>query len=228
MSPSLSAVVVAAGRARRFQESSGIETNKVLLSIDGAPVIRRTLSALFALPLKTLSLVIRTEEKSAFASAIQGQDYESRVVFVTGGERRQDSVRAGLEALPITDYVLVHDGARPFINKSFLENLWSRAQHCQALIPVQAISETLKEVDSDGAVVRTWSRDRFVRVQTPQFFKSQILVEAHEALRDSSEEFTDDSAMVERMGFRVETTAGLAANIKITTRDDILGAKHVG
>ncbi len=228
MSPSLSAVVVAAGRARRFQESSGIETNKVLLSIDGAPIIRRTLNALFVLPLKSLALVIRAEEKAAFLEAIQGQAYESRVVFVVGGDRRQDSVRAGLEALPMTDFVLIHDGARPFIDKIFLEKLWSRAQQCEALIPVQTISETLKEINSEGAVVRTWSRDRFVRVQTPQFFKSQVLRTAHEAFRDSAEEFTDDSAMVERMGHRVETTAGIAANIKITTRDDLLGVKHVG
>jgi 2-C-methyl-D-erythritol 4-phosphate cytidylyltransferase len=228
MSPSLSAVVVAAGRARRFQESSGIKTNKVLLSFEGAPVIRRTLNALFALPLKTLALVIRTEEKAAFREAIQGLDYESRVIFVAGGERRQDSVRAGLEALPMTDFVLIHDGARPFVDKSFLEALWNRAQHCEALIPIQAISETLKEINSEGAVVRTWSRDRFVRAQTPQFFKLKVLRTVHEALRDSAEEFTDDSAMVERMGHRVETTAGLAANVKITTQDDLLGAKLVG
>lgn len=228
MSPSLSAVVVAAGRARRFQESSGIEMNKVLLSIDGTPMIRRTLDALFILPLKQISLVIRAEERAAFSDALKDSSYYDRIVFVSGGARRQDSVRSGLEALPFTDYVLIHDGARPFIERTFLEGLWTRAQQVSALIPVQAISETLKEVGNDGAVVQTWNRDRFVRVQTPQFFKSKILRDAHESLKDSAEEFTDDSAMVERLGFRVDTIQGFAANVKVTFRDDLNGVKSVG
>ena len=226
MSCSLSAVVVAAGRARRFQESSGIDTNKVLCDFEGVPLIRRTLEALFQLPLSQVCLVVRAEERPAFERALGGLPQLDRISYALGGLRRQDSVRQGLGALKETTHVLVHDGARPFISREFLDRLWRAAQYAPALIPVQPVTETLKEIAPDGSVVRTMNRSSFVRVQTPQFFEFELLRDVHHELRHSDQEFTDDAAMLESLGHRVETAAGHSQNIKVTFAEDLRGLSH--
>ena len=135
-------------------------------------------------------------------------------------------MRNGLSALRGTTHVLMHDGARPFISREFLDRMWKSAQSVPALIPVQPITETLKEIAFDGSVVRTVNRSSFVRVQTPQFFNFELLKGVHRELSQSDQEFTDDAAMLESLGHRVETAAGHSQNIKVTFAEDLRGLSH--
>jgi 2-C-methyl-D-erythritol 4-phosphate cytidylyltransferase len=139
-------------------------------------------------------------------------------VVVVGGERRSDSVRRGLEAVPDDcDIVVVHDGARPLapteLFESVIEALLAGAD---AAIPGVPVTDTIKQID-DGCVVGTLDRDDLVAVQTPQAFRAEVLRRAHEGEPDA----TDDAALVESVGGTVMVVEGDPMNLKITTRHDL-------
>ncbi len=142
--------------------------------------------------------------------------------FCIGGERRQDSVQRGLDALPPCDWVAVHDGARPLAGPELLAKGLEAAQETGAAVPVIPLSDTVKMVDSDGWVVETLARDRLWAVQTPQVFRRDLLAEAHRTVVDA---VTDDAAMVERLGHRVRVFPGTSANLKVTRPVDLLVAE---
>lgn len=225
----LSAVVVAAGRGERFQRGLGAQSsrpsyvlsNKVLLSWDGLSLIRRTLDALSVLPLEEIVLVTRDEERPIFEDIFSSASYSKKIRWALGGARRQDSVRNGLRALEKVERVLIHDGARPFLDPSFLNSLNEASRNRPAVIPTMPIFETLKEVSPTGAIVRTVKRESFVRVQTPQFFDFKILQELHERYKDSDLEFTDDAALMEAAGVPVISVSGHGDNVKVTTPEDL-------
>lgn len=228
MSKNLSAVVVAAGQSRRFNEG-GAATSKQLIEWGGKPLIVHTLSALQTLSLSEMALVIRPEEEAAMHEHLKSFKAECSLKIVFGGRLRQDSVRNGLKALNACERVFIHDGARPFLSREFLEGLDEKSKTCEAVIPVLNIVDTLKEIDSNGRVVKTHNRKSFVRVQTPQFFKYESIMSAHEKLKDTGIEYTDDAAMIEACGGTVETYLGSSENIKVTLPEDLkrLGI-HVG
>jgi 2-C-methyl-D-erythritol 4-phosphate cytidylyltransferase len=219
----LSAVVVAAGKSRRFNQSlkSDRAVSKQLLQWDGAPLFVHTLKALSILPISEWALVIMNEEEAEICDQLRNFLPHLKVKIVFGGERRQDSVRNGLNALSVCERVFVHDAARPFLSTEFLTQLNDASKLSPAVIPAIKVVETLKEVDEKGRVVRTHDRNRFVRIQTPQFFEYGLLKRVHNELASSADEFTDDAMMVERSGVAVQTIAGDAQNIKVTTVDDL-------
>jgi len=229
----LSAVVVAAGNSTRFNNpssASAVESSSIiskpLLSWNGKPLFIHTLSALWdVLEIQELVLVIRPEDETAIHESLRAFGLNSKPVAfrtVFGGERRQDSVRFGIGALQLNpSRVLVHDAARPFLEADLLRRLDENSKKYSALVPVIPIVETIKEIDSEGRVVRTHDRNRLVRVQTPQFFWYELIASAHQQLKDSSEEFTDDAAMLEYLGHEVRTLSGSLENIKVTTPEDL-------
>jgi len=227
MAPLLSAVVVAAGRSERFLRELGelpgasTSSSKLLIAWEGKALIRHTVEKLFSLPLQQMVIVGRQEDFSDFEDSLIGLPERSRIKFALGGNRRQDSVRNGLAALDSADMVLVHDGARPFVSADFLKSLLDRSQNAEALIPAVPVYETLKEIDEDGFVVRTVSRNAFVRVQTPQFFRFDLLRAAHQKMAESDQEFTDDAALMEACGYRVRVVPGHPENIKVTLPEDL-------
>jgi 2-C-methyl-D-erythritol 4-phosphate cytidylyltransferase len=220
MPAALSAVVVSAGRSTRFQKS-GAKQLKQLIEWDGEPLIIHTLRAMTSVDLSEIVVVVRPEDEAEIHGHLKLHPIDRGVRLVFGGARRQDSVRLGLEALATCDRVLIHDGARPFLSPEFLKGLVSVAEGYDCLIPVLPIVETLKEVDSQGCVVRTLDRNRFVRVQTPQIFRFDLIRRIHEQLKSSTEEFTDDAMMVESLGISVQTYPGDPQNIKVTVMDDL-------
>ncbi|MBN8553893.1 MAG: 2-C-methyl-D-erythritol 4-phosphate cytidylyltransferase [Deltaproteobacteria bacterium] len=224
MSVKLSAVVVAAGRSQRFnqaREGDSSRLSKQLASWDGKPLFVHTLEALSVLPIIEWSLVIHPDEEDVIRENLNKFFSDLKIKIVNGGKRRQDSVRNGLEALEACDMVLIHDAARPFLSSDFLKNIFEKAKSVDALIPTMPIVETLKEIDSTGKVLRTQDRNRFVRVQTPQFFKFDLIMAAHEKLKNSSEDFTDDAAVMEACGYVVQTASGILENIKVTLPEDL-------
>ncbi|MDB5038428.1 MAG: 2-C-methyl-D-erythritol 4-phosphate cytidylyltransferase [Bacteriovoracaceae bacterium] len=217
----LSAVVVAAGRGLRFQKTSNSAQSKQLLEWGGKPLFVHTLEALSELSLSEIILVIRAEEEAQIHRHLEAYSLNQPIKISFGGERRQDSVRLGLEKISSCNRVLIHDGARPNLSASFLRRLDEASKNHDCLIPVLPVVETLKEINAAGEVVRTHDRSKFVRVQTPQFFKFSKIKDAHEKLKDSKIEFTDDAAMFEHLGFKVQTCEGSLENIKVTVFEDI-------
>jgi 2-C-methyl-D-erythritol 4-phosphate cytidylyltransferase len=146
---------------------------------------------------------------------------------VVGGSTRQQSVDAGLRALPPdVDTVLVHDVARPFVPAAVIDRvLAALAAGADAVVPVLPVTDTLKQVATDGTVTATVDRGTLVAVQTPQGFRRAVLVEAHAAAPDAAA--TDDAGLVERAGGRVVVVAGDEAAFKITTPRDLLLAEAI-
>ncbi len=141
----------------------------------------------------------------------------SRIRVTAGGARRQDSVRAGLEALTGVETVLVHDAARPFASRGLCERVARRAAGGRAIIPALPIHDTLKEVEGDR-VVGTRDRSRFVAAQTPQGFPLAVLRRTHEQAEPP--EATDDAELCERLGIPVTWIPGESLNRKLTGPDD--------
>jgi 2-C-methyl-D-erythritol 4-phosphate cytidylyltransferase len=140
----------------------------------------------------------------------------------SGGIRRQDSVRCGLESIGPLDWVAVHDGGRPLVKPGMIARGLEAARETGAAVPVIPLADTVKEVGEDGAVLRTLERARLRAVQTPQVFRYDLLLRAHQEI---TEEVTDDAAMVEMLGMRVMTYEGRRRNIKITTPEDFTVAE---
>ena len=143
--------------------------------------------------------------------------------IVPGGKRRQDSVRLGLEATEGKyDLVLIHDGVRPLIEKGLIERVIEEAMVNRAVITALRAKETVKEVNNIRQVVKTFDRERVWMVQTPQAFRYQDILKAHQkALEEEWEEATDDALLIERSGITVKVVEGSEKNIKVTTPHDL-------
>ena len=147
---------------------------------------------------------------------------------VFGGDTRQASVRAGLEALAAVkpDIVLVHDAARPFVSPALVSRAIAAAKVKGAAIPALAITDTVKAVDDAGRVTQTLARTGLRLVQTPQAFAFPALYEAHrKAVAAGRADFTDDAALAEWAGLEVSVFEGDADNIKLTTLEDFSRAE---
>jgi 2-C-methyl-D-erythritol 4-phosphate cytidylyltransferase/2-C-methyl-D-erythritol 2,4-cyclodiphosphate synthase len=144
----------------------------------------------------------------------------ARLRFTAGGARRQDSVRAGLDALagepPAA--VVVHDAVRPFASPALVERVGAEAQRGRSVVPAIPTADTLKRVDGER-VVETLDRSLVVAVQTPQGFPFELLRAAHAAWPEI-EEATDDAAVCERFGAPIAWVPGEPANRKLTDADD--------
>lgn len=144
-----------------------------------------------------------------------------------GGAERWASVRAGLaEVSPAAKLVLVHDGARPFVTREVVERTLAAAAAHGAAIAALPSTDTLKEVAADRSVTATLDRSRIWQVQTPQAFRRELLVRAHEAVAPGTTA-TDEAALVERLGHPVKVVLGDANNRKITRPEDLVWAEGV-
>ena len=149
--------------------------------------------------------------------------------IVEGGENRYDSVYNGLLACSDPDFVMIHDGARPFVSKQLIEDCIRRASIQYAAIPVVKSTDTLRAVDENGSLIGTYDRDRVVRVQTPQIFRYESIRGAYEEMReDPAENVTDDAMVMELYGdLPVRMYEASYSNIKITTPEDLLLAGEI-
>lgn len=192
---------------------------KQFRALDGHPVLcwaARALLRVLSGPIVVVVPVDTVDPAKALLHVHLGTDAE-RVRVVVGGAERSDSVRAGLAEIGDLDTVLVHDAVRPFATTDLVERVGGLAAEGRAVIPALRIDDTLKEVDGDR-VVTTRDRARFVLVQTPQGFPSDVLCRAH-AERDSTG-VTDDAQLCEAIGIPVRWVEGERWNRKLTTASD--------
>lgn len=148
----------------------------------------------------------------------------SALTIVAGGEERGDSVAAGLASLaPVCEIVLVHDAARPFVERETIDAVIQVARTGVGAVAAVPVSDTIKEGDGADppAVVRTVPRERLWRAQTPQGFPRGLLAAAHERARRDGTRGTDDAALVERAGGVVRLVRGSTHNLKVTTAEDL-------
>ncbi len=214
-------VVVAAGSAARMGG-----TDKQFADLRGRPVVAHCLDTFQASPMiGPIALVVTESNLQRAHELVERRDLSAVVAIAAGEGRRQDSVRAGLDALLAaasdSKVVVVHDGARPFVDDALIERGLAAVRKTGAAVAGTPARDTMKEVDAGGVVVSTPDRSRLWAVQTPQVFDAALLARAH---REVGEDVTDDGAMVELLGGKVTVFEGSPANIKITTPEDLLFA----
>ena len=160
------------------------------------------------------------------STVIEPYDFQKIAGLVPGGETRQDSVFNGLKALPAdTNFVIVHDGVRPFVTDEMIFSCLEAAADSGAAVAAVPVKDTIKITDRDGFVVDTPDRSQLWAVQTPQVFRTDLLIEAHRHAERKRIQLTDDAALVEQLGFKVKCVMGSYGNLKITTPEDLVVAE---
>jgi len=211
---SVGAIIAAAGRSERM---SG--RDKLFAIVGGKPLLAHTLTAFdVCRGVDRVVLVLSPENMERGRELVAEAGFSKVVVVCQGGERRQDSVRNGLEALASCQWVVVHDGARPLVTAELIERGLEAAKETGAAIAALPIRDTIKEVKPPGLIGRTLSRGQLWAAQTPQVFRYDILREAHQRAQG---EATDDAALVEKLGYQVKVFEGSPRNIKVTTAADL-------
>lgn len=215
-------VVVAAGRGTR----AGGDRPKQFRPIGGHPMLRRTLGMLADHPMVGfVQPVIHPEDGRLFRDAASNIE---TLPPAFGGATRQDSVRAGLQALKECkpEIVLVHDAARPFATPALVSRAIETARASGAAVPALPVSDTVKRVDTQGHVAETIDRSTLRLIQTPQAFAYAPLLEAHlRAAAQGRHDFTDDAALAEWAGMTVNVFEGEPGNVKITNAEDFARAE---
>lgn len=217
-------LVVAAGRGER----AGAPENgpKQYRQIGGTAVIARTLSRFLEHPdCGVVVVAIHRDDQSLFDAATAAITGRERIRTVFGGATRQQSVLAGLTALESEKptHVLIHDAVRPFVTPDVINGVTSALGNGhQAALPAVAVADTLKRSTAQGGVGETVSRDGLFAAQTPQGFEFETILEAHRrAVNETISDFTDDCAVAEWAGIRVQLTAGSPDNVKLTLAEDL-------
>ena len=208
------ALIVAAGRGHRF----GGEMPKQYTQLDGAPVLRHTVMAFLSQPkIDHVRVVIHPDDMDLYEAATEGLGLKTPIF---GGEERQDSVRLGLQQIAddAPDFVLIHDGARPYISADVITRVLDALGSAAGAIPTLPLTDTIKRV-IDGKIVATEDRSELWRAQTPQGFRYSDILNAH--LKLTGQSLTDDAAICEAVGLTVVRVDGDDKNVKITTLSDI-------
>lgn len=221
----VTAIVPAAGSGVRF----GGVVPKQYLPLAGRPLLAWALKALAASGRVdcTILAVAAGQEARCRAEILEPNGLRVDHV-VAGGADRQASVYAGLSKAPAgTDVILVHDGARPLVTVETIRAAVEAAASDGAAVVGAPVTDTIKAADAECRVTETLPRGRLWAAQTPQVFRAAWLREAHErALRDGFRG-TDDSVLVERLGYKVRLVAGSPDNLKITTTADLAQAEQI-
>ena len=216
--PICSAVIVAAGSARRME---GID--KVLAPLGELPVLVHTIYSFQDCPRFDEIVVVTREDLLVEVSRIC-KDFQLDKVskVVVGGRERTDSVLAGLrEVRPDADLFAIHDGARPLAPQQVLEEVVERAAETGAAAPAIPVTDTVKRA-REGLIEETVDRSELWTVQTPQVFEAGLIRAVVEKAAVDGESLTDECGAVERLGMKVSLTAGSKENIKITTPFDLI------
>ena len=222
-------IILAAGAGSRM---SGLGCSKQFLEFDGAPLyfssalsmakVARMNGLIFVFPQDQF-----TEHETGLNALAVLHDIGIPCLAVPGGARRQDSVYAGLKALPSTcTHVLVHDGARPFASPALINRICDELEKgVQAVIPGVEVVDTIKQVsagpDQNEYVSATLERASLRAIQTPQGFELAVLKKAHEKALADKLNVTDDASLLEYLGASVQVVEGEMENLKITSPGDL-------
>ncbi len=219
----LSAIIVAAGRGQRLKSP----LSKPLIKIGKFPVIVYSLGVLNRHPqVKEIVVVASRKNQPGIRRLVKMYSFDKVKAVVLGGALRQDSVYQGLQALgPKSDWVLIHDAARPFIEAGMVTRVVSAARKTGSAVAAVKPKATIKVSGRNDLVERTLKRDKLWEIQTPQVFKKNLILQAYR--KYAASKVTDEAALIEKTGRPVKLVAGSYANIKITTQEDLLFAELI-
>ncbi len=218
------AIILAGGAGKRM----GAATNKQFLLIENKPIIVHTLQIFEdCRAIDGVYLVVNQKDLTVIQEEILETYKLNKILkLVIGGKLRQDSVRNGLEAIEQPcDFVVIHDGARPFVSPAFIEKGIFLMEMFDAVIPALPMKDTVKVISKEGFVVKTLERDSLWHVQTPQTFKYQLIVKAYREGMAKKHYGYDDATFIEHMGKKVKVIEGSPYNMKITTPEDLTIAR---
>lgn len=224
---SIAVIVVAAGKGERAStgDASG---PKQYRAVGGVPVLARSLAAFLDRPEIDMVLPVIHADHAALYAAL-GLSGERLLAPVTGGDTRQASVLAGLQALAPKnpDIVLIHDAARPFVSSGLIAGVIAGLEGADGALPALPVTDTIKRSADGAAILATEDRSKLFAAQTPQGFRFGPLLSAHMRAASLPRPFTDDAEIAEWAGLRVVLTPGGRDNIKITHPEDFIRAGHI-
>lgn len=215
------ALIVAAGRGHRA--GSGLPKQYRLLA--GQSLLRRSCAAFINHPLvDAVGAVIHPDDADIYSESTVGLEL---LPPVHGGATRQESCRNGLESLAgmAPERVLIHDAARPFVEKATIDRVLDALASAPAAIAAVPVTDTLKKAGSSARVIGTVEREGLWRAQTPQGFRYAEILKAHREL--AAQSLTDDAAVAEAAGLAVALAPGSEDNFKLTTEEDFARAEHM-
>ena len=208
-----SAIVLCAGKGSR----SGLNYNKMLYRFKNKTVYEMT-REIFLNDERCKQIVVVTKEEEL--DDLKKLISSKKIDYVFGGKERQDSVYNGLQVVK-EDYVLIHDGARPYLKKENIDDILECLNKNDACLLVVPVKDTIK-VCIDGNIVKTIPREQLVQDQTPQAFKTELIKRCYQKGKDKNYIATDDASLVEYFeNIEVKAVLGSYSNIKITTPDDL-------
>jgi len=214
---SITVIIPAAGSGKRMAS----EKKKQFLHLHGRPIIIRTLEAFDAFDeIDKIILVTSKDDLSEMNNLIGVYNLKKDIECIEGGQERQDSVYNALIKVE-SPYVMIHDGARPFVSKEIIERNIKALESKSAIITAIKVKDTIKEVDN-AYVKKTLNRESLVQVQTPQSFHRDLLIKAHNHAKALDLSVTDDASMVEAYGEKVFVVEGSSLNIKVTVPEDLI------
>lgn len=213
-------VIPAAGSGQRL----GREEPKALVDVDGAPLLRRTLERLAAAATFVETVVLAPpDDLQRFAAAVSGVPASLGAIRVlAGGATRQQSVAAGVAAVSVdADLIAVHDAARPLVDAEAVRAALREAARIGAATVASRPSDSVR-VDCEGGGTAALDRAKLWLVETPQVFRRELLVRAHEDARRSGAVYTDDASLVEATGQPVAMVPSRGRNLKVTVEADLM------
>ena len=215
------AIVLAAGSGKRMNS----KVHKQYLIIQDRPVLYYSLKAFEDSAVDEIVLVVgKGEEKFCRKEIVDKYGISKVKAIVEGGKERYHSVFEGLKQTSDADYVLIHDGARPFVNQDIIRRCMQEVQKYQACVVGMPVNDTIKIADEEGYAKQTPDRKNVWMIQTPQTFSYALIYEAYEEmLKTEDTAITDDAMVLERIkGKKSKLIEGSYRNIKITTPEDLL------
>jgi 2-C-methyl-D-erythritol 4-phosphate cytidylyltransferase len=210
------AIIVAAGSSQRMR---GVD--KLFAPLAGRPVLAHSVAAFVSHPSIGETVVVTSSANEEATRALVAE-LAPRARVVLGGTRRRDSVRAGLEALADCEYVVVHDAARPMVTAALIDAALEGAREVGAALCAVPITDTVKRSEPSGRVSSTVTRQGLWLAQTPQAFRTDLLLRAH---RTVELDVTDDAALIELLGEPVKLVLGSTRNLKISQPEDLALAR---
>ena len=211
----ITALIPAAGIGNRFSTTK----NKLLYNVKGKTVLEWTVSAFDTIFCISEIIIVTNEESFPIIESLFKGKLKSNLKIVLGGKERQDSVLNGLKAVS-NPFVLIHDGARPLISKEIIENCIEELKENDAVVTCVPTVDTIKVCKNDF-VETTPERKNLFLVQTPQGFKTDLILNLHKKVKEDKVSVTDDASVCEHYGVPVKVVLGDYKNIKVTTQSDV-------
>ena len=222
MKPDVGVVIVAGGKGSR----AGGSELKQFRWVAGKPMLLHSVHAFQERTDVGMVVVVLPHAHVGDPPAWLFQSDTERLLLSVGGRERIDSVRNGLEDVPEDlDIIVVHDAARPLVTAKMIDDVITQSRNGNEAAPGIPVVDTLKRVDDSGQVIDTVERSGLVRIQTPQAFPRDMLIEAHHKAIAAGVTATDDAALCERLGMKVVVVPGNELAMKITSEEDFARAE---